>query len=400
MRLSRACAALLCLAWFPAVATAALDPTDALQFQVNVGVMHDNNLFRIPDADPRIFGINPENKSDTSFTKGAGIKFDKSYSRQRVIAEANLNETTFDKNTNLDYSGYDGRLAWLWRVGNDWDGEASYRKRKTLGGFADQVFREKDLIETDYFRFLGSYQLDARWRLSAEFNREEQTHSAPGRRTLDADADTALFTAMYKTPADSAVGLQFQRTEREYVNFNVNNHRENRASLVASWRPTGLLKLDGYIGYVDVSHDQLTQRDFSGVAGRANALWEATGKVKVSAAAYRDIRLYQDVASSYIVADGIQISPVYTITSKVVMQGDFIYENHDFRGNPVVLLGVPQREDKVRVARIGIVYSPLRWMDLSLTYEAGDRKSNIFLNTISINSYDYQSWFAAAKILF
>src|SRR5262245_49710300 len=143
MRLVRTCV-VLCIACCPSLAMAAWDPTDVLQFNVNFGINHDNNLFRLPDnANPLLFNVDPAKKSDTAFTKGVGIKFDKPVSLQRFIAEWNVSETTFDKNTDLDYSAQDGRFSWLWRVGNDFDGDATYRKRKTLGGFADQGRREK-----------------------------------------------------------------------------------------------------------------------------------------------------------------------------------------------------------------------------------------------------------------
>lgn len=121
----------------PVVAVAAFDPTDTVQIQASAGYVRDSNLFRLPDVDPRFFGINPENKADTVLIKGIGLKFDKLISRQRIIAEANLNETTYDKNTNLDFFGGDGRAAWLWQVGNLWSGDLTFRKRRQLGGFAD-----------------------------------------------------------------------------------------------------------------------------------------------------------------------------------------------------------------------------------------------------------------------
>lgn len=377
----------------PAAGLAAFDPTDIIRVHVNVEFMRDNNLFRLPDGvDPRAFGIAPENKSDTAFTKGVGLKLDKTISRQRLLADVNISETTFDDNTDLDHVGHEGRLAWLWRVGDDWDGELSFRKRRTLGGFADQFLREKDLLDTEYYQGAGGYQLDARWRVNAELNYEDQSHSSVNRRGLDFDARTGGLGVTYRTPADNSVGLQARRTDRSYPNrfdprFS-NNHTEDRLTAIGIWKPTGLLRLDAQAGYVDVSHDEVPARDFSGNTWRLGALWEATGKVRLNVVGFKDVRLYEDLATNYIVVHGFNVTPTWALTAKVNLQGDLVYEKREFRPQSL-------REDKYRLARLAITYAPLRNVDLSLSYEAGERRSNSFLNT-----YDYQAWFGTAKVSF
>ena len=396
MRLQCVCGLVLFACW-PTLSVAAFDPTDAFQIFANIGVTHDNNLFRLPDN--ALFGVDPDKKSDTLFTKGVGFKVDKELSRQRLMADANLYQTTFDKNSELDYTGYDGRLAWLWRVGNDWDGEASYRKKKALGGFSDELLKAKDLIETEYYLFNGGYQFGARWRLGAELTKEDQEHSADNQRRLDLDAKAAAVNLTYRTPADNSIVLQARRTDRDYPFLFVNDHREDRITTTGTWRLSGLLRLEGQLGHVDVSHDQAVIRDFSGYTWRAGGVWDATGKVRLSLTGYKDIRLYEDRATSYIVAHGFNVTPIYAITAKINLQGLFIWERRDFRGvgDPNFVVG-SQREDIFRLGRVALTYQPLRFVDLSLSFESGDRSSNVVFNNISINSYDYQAWLATAKI--
>lgn len=400
--LARRLRALLCAACWPSAALAAFDPTDVVQIQASVGYSHDNNLFRLPDLDPRFFGINPDNKADKALIKGVGLKFDKLVSRQRLIAEANLNETTYDKNTNLDFFGGDGRVAWMWQVGNLWSGEASYRKRRTLGGFADFQQNVQDLIDTDTYTLTGGYQLHPRWRIAAELIEIDSIHSAPVRQTLDYNAHSAGLQLTYRTPAENSIGLQVRRTDRSYPNRATaglvtidNGHRESRLNAVAVWRFSGALRLDAQFGHVDVQHDRLSQRDFSGVTWRAAATWDPTGKLRVNLNGSKDIRLYEDIATSYIVVNSVGLSPVYAITSKLFVQGDFNYEKRDYRGDPGFFLGLTNREDNNRLARLTLNYSPIRNLDLSLSYETGDRKS-----TSNLNSFEYQSWFGTVRVSF
>jgi len=394
--------AFFCAACWPSAALAAFDSTDVVQIQATIGYSQDNNLFRLPDFDPRFFGINPSNKADTALIKGVGLKFDKLASRQRLIADLNLSETTYDRNTNLDYFGGQGRLAWLWQLGNYWSGEASYGKRRQLGGFTDLQQNVQDLVDTDSYTLTGGYQLHPRWRVSAELNETDTVHSAPVRQSLDSSSHGVGLFVTYRTPSDNTLGVQARRTDRNFPNRATvgfvtidNGHKETRLNAVGGWRFSGALKLDAQLGHVDVQHDRLSIRDFSGVTWRAAATWEPTSKLRFNLNGAKDIRLYEDIATSYIVVNSVGLSPIYAMTSKFFVQGDFNFEKRDYRGDPGFVLGLTSREDNIRLARFTVGYTPIRNLDLSLSYEAGDRKS-----TNVLNSFEYQSWFGTVRLSF
>jgi exopolysaccharide biosynthesis operon protein EpsL len=391
---------LVLLTLAPRELLAALDPTDTIQIQTSATLLRDNNLFRLPDMDPRLFGIDPSDKADTVRVLGVGLKFDKLISRQRLIADVNLNDTKYHNNKNLDHNGGEGRLAWLWRVGNYWDGEIGYRKKRTLAGFADFVDRSaKDLVDMETKVVSAGYLFHPRWRIAAELSDQDSEHSASNRSSLDYEAKAALVSLTYRTPSDNSVALHVRRTDREYprrVSLVVDTgHVEDRVNAIAVWHPTGLLRLEGQVGYVDLRQDTFSVRDFSGTTWRAGATWDATGKFRLSAYASRDIRLYEDFETSYVVADAFGISPILAVTSKITLQGDFTYENRDFRGDPGFLLFPRSREDKVRTGRISLLYSPIRNVDIGLTYEVGERNSNIFGS-----DYDYKTWFGTLRLGF
>jgi exopolysaccharide biosynthesis operon protein EpsL len=394
--------ALACIAFASAAAQAAFDPTDTVQIHASVGYVRDSNLFRLPDIDPRLFGINPENKSDTALIKGVGLKFDKLVSRQRIIAEANFSENTYDKNTNLDFVGSDGRAAWLWQVGNYWSGDLSFRKRRQLGGFADLQQNIQDLVDTDSFSLSAGYRFHPRWRVVADLRDEETTHGAANRRTLNSEFKSAGLTLTYQTPADNTIGMEIRQADRAFPNRTTiglltfdNGHRETRVNAIVGWRMSGALRLDAQAGHIDVKHDQLSQRDFSGATWRAGATWDASGKVRVALNGSRDVRLYEDIVTSYIVANALSITPTYAITSKIIVQGDFSYERRDFRGDPGFVPGAVQREDNLRIGRLILSYTPVRNLDLSLSFDKGERRANLFTG-----NFEYRSWFGSIRASF
>ncbi len=386
----------------PAASLAALDPTDVIQIQATTSLIRDNNLFRLPDVDPTLFGIDPAKKADTARVLGVGIKVDKLVSRQRLVADLNLSETVYDKNDNLDFFGGNGRLAWLWQIGNYWSGEASYRKQRSLGGFSDFRQNVQDLIDTNIYSVSAGYQFHPRWRISADLTEQDSSHSALTRRSLDYSSSTIGADLRYRTPSQNSIGVQTRRIERTYPNRATvgfvavdNGHIESRVNAVAAWQFTGALKLDAQLGRVEVQHDQLARRDFSGITWRAGAIWDATSKLRLNLNSAKDVRLYEDLATSYIVVNSVGFSPVYALTPKIFLQGDFTYEKRDYRGDPGFLIVNINREDNIRVGRLGATYSPIRNIDFSLSYEAGSRKSTNF-----INSFDYRSWFGTVRIGF
>ena len=404
MRGSLRCA-LVCAGFYCTSAHAALDPTDVIKIEPSASLYHDNNLFRLPDVNPALFGIPADRTSDTIRTLGLGLTFDKTISRQRLLLETSFRDTKYDKNTNLDYFGGDGRATWFWQVGNYWNGEAGYRRRRELGGFDDFRLPVKDIIDTEGYGLSGGYLFHPRWRASVLADHQDITHSI--RRELDYTADMVGTELRYTTPSENALGLQWRRTDREYPNvptiqqFTLNDaHRETRLNAVALWQITGQVKLDAQVGHADVKHDFQPQRDFSGVTWRAAATWDTTGKIRLNAYTFRDLRLYIDNVSSFQVVDAVGFSPVYAITSKVVLRGDFSFEKRDYRGDPGFVLLNVDREDNVRVGRLGVTYTPIRNVELSLSYENGDRRSRSQLPTASLNNYDYEAWFGMIKLGF
>src|SRR5690606_20055098 len=156
-----------------------------------------------------------------------------------------------------------------------------------------------------------------------------------------------------------------------------------------------ILRVDARLGRVEVEHEQLSVRDFSGVTWRAGATWDATSKLRLGVNSAKDVRLYEDIATSYLVVNSIGITPSYAITSKLLLQGELSHGNRDYRGDPGFLLLPRDREDKLRIARLALSYQPIRNIDLSLSFESGERRSNVFLN-----SFEYRTWFGSVRVGF
>ncbi len=400
--------ALFCAACFPAIALAAFDETDVTQIETSASILRDDNLYRLPDLDPALMAllfptIPPERQSDTVKMMSLGLKLSKPISRQKVLLDLSVTESRYDNNPGLDNTGYNGRAALLWQLGNYWDGEVGYRRRRYLAGFADSRFLAKDLITAEHAIVTGGYRFHPRWRIAAELSTRSLEHSAPERRTINFESDGGAVSVTYRTPSDNSIGLEVRHNKGEYPNRQVNglslfdnNFTENEANALVTWRLTGAMKLDATLGWTERNHDTLSARDFSGGTGKATATWDATGKFRIVLTGNRDIRSFEDTQTSYVLLNSVSLSPMWAILPKVMLQGDFIYETREYLGDPLAAVrDIPIREDTLKTARLGVTYSPFRYVDLGVTYERGERRSNRFAT-----DFDYQSWFGTLRLRF
>ncbi len=147
----------------------------------------------------------------------------------------------------------------------------------------------------------------------------DSTHSAATRSSLDFAGRTVGAEIRYRTPKLSWLALQARRTDRNYPNREVfgfttvdNGHREFRLNTVASWQYSGTTKIDARVGHVDLRHDQLAVRHFSGVTWQVGTQWDATPKLRLRLGlkTSKDIRLYEDITTSYIVEHSIGLDPI------------------------------------------------------------------------------------------
>jgi exopolysaccharide biosynthesis operon protein EpsL len=397
--------ALLCTACWPALALGAFDPTDAVQIEASAAISRDDNLYRLPDVDPRIFGISPEQRSDTVRSLGIGLKFDKEYSRQHVIADLKLTDTKYDDNPQLDSTGYNGSVLWDWQIGNNWDGKLSARRRKYQASFTstDRRLTTKDLITVTSYSASGGYLFHPRWRIGGGIYSQEYTHSESTRRTSDLESTGAVISLSYRTPSANSIGVELRRNEGEYPNRQLgafavfdNNYTENEANAVVAWRLSGATLFNGTIGWTERRHDNFSARDFSGVTGRLSSTWEPTGKLRLTVTGIRDIRTLEDVTANYVLVNSVSVSPAWAVTSKIVLQATLIREEREYLGDPgIVVTDLQTREETLKTASIGVTYSPLRYLDLTLSYQRGDRRSNR-----PLNDFDYESWFGSLRLKF
>ena len=354
-------------------ATAAqANPEDAWNATAGINVMHDSNLFRRPS--------NAE-MSDTIIATSAGLKVDKPYSLQRFQVDANLTDYRFNRNDQLNYLGKDARAAWLWALTPQLHGNLSANYLQAQNSFIDYAGTQKNLRTSKGYRFDAEWEAVGRWRLVGGVNQTQYTNSQIYLAEGDYKATAAEYGVRYVMPSGSHVTVMGRNTVGEYenrvvspVNLIDSGFSQRDAEVKVGWVATGKSQLNGRLGYINREHDNYAVRDFKGVVGSLDYVWNSGGKLRFTVGVRQDLVSYQSFESSYYEVRGWQAMPTWQISEHMALRGRYSRDSRDFQGaiNPAL----SGREDTLSQAMLAVDWMPYRSVVVSTFVQRDTRNSN------------------------
>lgn len=363
---------------------------DTLQLFLTYSLSQDSNIYRTASNE----------QSDVYHMLGAGLLFDWKQSRQQITGRLSANTTRFAEQSELDFDGYDGQAQWNWQLGNRLSGQLGYAASRSLGSFVDYtgglvpntVDRSRKFVN-------GSYLFHPRWRVNGMLDSDTLEYGAVSQQASNRTLDAGEIGVDYLTPKGSRLGLFARKTDGKYPNRQVvllstvdNSFEQQDFGLRAYWAYDGKLTLSGRAGQTRRKHDEVPERDFTGITGRIDATWKVTEKLRIGSAIYRDIGAVDDVYANYSVNDGIRFTPSWQISSRFQLDAKAYVERRSFEGDPF-LIGI-EREDDAHGFGLTLSYQPRDWANLGVSWESGSRESNLE------NDYSYQFFSLSAQLVF
>ncbi|MCC6472324.1 MAG: outer membrane beta-barrel protein, partial [Burkholderiales bacterium] len=364
--------------------------------QLSYALQRDDNIYRLPSGiDSSVFGIDAARKADTVSRASVELRLDKALGRQRALVNASVEHNSYRNNPNLDHPSGNLRASWRWVVGNLWDGDASFRRQRFLSGFADIRTTQKNLVDQETAGLSARHRFHPRWNASGSLEDSRRRNSQANLQHLDLHTFATTVGVNYVTPADNTAGLRLRLTHGEYPNrtaagpaLRTLDYDERELSGVVDVRLSGRSSLDARLGFTERRNRQATGRDYSGVTARGRYHWRPTGKIEINTSMYREIRTWENITTSYILATGIEFGPTWALSDKVRLLAGLNYETRRFLGDPgAAPVPADQRVDHVALARIGSVYTPHRNVALEISYEQGRRSSNV-----TFQDFDYRAF--------
>ena len=367
---------------------------------------YDDNLFRQAENEAISIdgGIKRGPQAESYNVLALGANVDWRVSRQRVLARATKSLVRYSNFNTLDYDGSDYLAQWNWQLGNYWNGQVGATKTLSQSSFADlnstSVLNNQRTIETAFAT--ANWQFHPRWAIGGGLNEVKASNSDFRQRTNDFTEKSEELNLTWRTPKGTSLRTQLRVADAEYPNreFSTvdNSYSQQELNVYAVLPYSGLLRLQGRLGYLKREHQNVSQRNFSGFTGRGTADYSPTGKTLLSLSLYRELGAVSEISSSYRLTTGINVNAVWSITSKISLRGGLSDEKAEFQGDPgFVLSNAPIREDKIQNASLSMNYQPIRSTVFGLGMQTGRRESNTL---IPDNDYKFNTIFANVRVDF
>jgi exopolysaccharide biosynthesis operon protein EpsL len=375
-------------------APAAGQASDKLSAFVEERVTHDDNVFRLSKDANASAVVGSPSRADTLFTTSAGLNLDLPISRQRLLGSLTLSHTHYDRFSNLDFDGHDLRTAWQWQAGDSARGELGYSDVSALASFAYLAGTAPDRIGLRQAYASGAWMLNPYLRLKSGVTRLEQSNSDPARQVNDAEITGADASASFVSRAGNSIGIgvraeegRFPRLQPVGATLVDNAYRQVGAGFFGEWASGGgTTRLSARAEQVERRYEQLPQRDFDGLVGRAELSWHPPGKASLSLVAQRDISPYEYVRSSLVLVEGAALRPVLRLTERLELSASLDYARREYHGDPAQALGLAAgRVDHVHGASALLAWRPARSLLLQLSAMHEQRRANIPLGDYVVN---------------
>ena len=370
-----ACLFLLIFATLLTSLTAHADSADPINFIAGISRQHDDNLFRLPSSE----------QSDNITMAYAGVRLDKQYSMQRFKADFTLTAYRYQKYDVLDFDAKDYKGAWLWRLTPYLSGTLSADRKEQLTTFEDyrnfSVVTVQNIRTTETQHFEADFSPHGVWHLLGGVTRSTQNNSETFNAEDSFTMNSADLGVKYDFRSGSSITLMGHERRGTYEDRKLNSAAlfdtrfdESEAEAKLSWLISGKSQLNARAAYVSRDHDNFSQRDYSGVAGRVDYRWTPTGKLSLTLSASSDLSSYQTDYSSYTRNNTLSISPAYAVSDKVTLRAAASISERSFLGD----VGLPSNErvDTSKSLSLGVDWQPLRSVSVGASLARTSRDSN------------------------
>lgn len=368
------------------------DDGDALNFRFSQGVRYESNLYRLADDEAA-----PEGKRhDTVSETGVGLKFDRRYSRQRLLADVNLTSARHAIHSDLDHDSPDALLSWEWGYGKRWTGVLSHLHRERLTAFDEAGGTARNL--NLYRRSLAAadYWWHPRWAVGVGLARTQSRFDEDVGDAAEFDAETVDVNLTYRPPTGNRAVLTLRDTDGRYPNRlplpgSIRDYRQQEVRLGGEWQVSGATRFSGFVGQTRVEYALAPERDFSGTIGRLGVVWNATAKTAVALSVRREVGAQQDAAANYAITEAVTLAPSWAVSDKVVLGAGLEWRRRDYGGDPVSEDdGTTQAKAADGSYRYGLraEYRPLQALSLAVSLQRQVRDGSNALSAYAADSAD------------
>ena len=367
---------------------------------VSGALTYDDNIFRFSSPQQAKVVLGSSAMSDVITREEAGVAVMVTPGRQKLSLDMSLNRSQFNRFSFLNNSGLDGKAAWNWQLGSRLNGELSFSRTESMAGFTEirNPVLNMRTLDTQLARL--NWEVSPGWTVDVLRRKLTQENALSLYRTLDYENVTYEAGVQYLSGLGNQLGATVSNVDIAYAQrarpspgatISDDNNQKNLA-LDGVWWATAKIRLTGHLGFYHRSYEDLPQRNSSGDNKRMAVDWTPTGKIMLNAAVWQESTGLADLAGTFVNTEGWSVSPAWTVTSKILLRGDFQKDTRAYEGGAASAV---QRADDSRKAGISLIYNPLPRIQAMGSWQSERRKSNQ-----ALWSYDDQTIMTNVKIDF
>ena len=189
-----------------------------LRFRASTALVHDSNLFRLSSLANVQALLGRSSAAETISVIGFGVNYDKSYSLQRVEFDMGLNKYNYQNFSYLDFTAINYNATWNWAYTPALQGKLTTSRNQTLNNFSDfQGFNQRNVRADTSTRLDATYELDARWRVSAGLGQSARNNSIQTTQESDFRQTSVDAGVRYVLASGSSIGYQLRSSGGTYT---------------------------------------------------------------------------------------------------------------------------------------------------------------------------------------
>lgn len=374
-------------------ASVAAPGDEGFDIMAGLGYFHDDNLFRLPDDQPGFEG----QRSDSARQAHAGLVFNKTYSRQKLYAQAKVTKVAFDHFDQLDYDGKEVQARWNWQLGNRFEGVLGANYEQTLAPYTDFRSNERNLREHRRQYFDGAWRFHPSWRARTAASHDKYEYELLVQRFNNRTEDAYEVGVDYLPRSGSTVGLVARKIKGKYDNRSIlggqsldESFDQDELKARINWIASGSTTVQVLAGHARRTYKARSERDASGFNGRITATHQPRGKMRYTAAAWREFSAVESNIISYSLNRGASVGATWDASAKIRVDANASYEKRAYNAR-VLLNSAQDLDDSLKQASLSATWSPRRTVALTAALARQERSGSPFLglgrfkaNTVSV----------------
>jgi exopolysaccharide biosynthesis operon protein EpsL len=374
--------ALLMGGLFSGPAAAAL--SDTIHPFASVTYSHEDNLLRLSDD----VALPPGQQRDDNLRSAvAGVQLERPIGRQVLTGQAKVSRVTFSHYDQLNYNGQDFNAALQWHLFEHLDGHLGGSYSQTLTPFTDFHSSERNLRTQRGEYVDGAWRFHPSWQVRGGFTRNKFAYDLLSQQYNDRTEDLSEIGVDYLSSTSSRIGLVSRELRGRYPNQRSigsiaidDGYKQHEIKLNIFWYLGETTQVQVLAGRAKREHRFYTVRDTSGVNGRVTANWNPTGKLRFSAAAWREFSAVESSIVSSSLNKGASLNAIWNTSAKIAVNGALRRDKRDFSAAGGIALPL-DLTDTIRTTSVGLTYNPVRVLQFGLNAFRENRSGSPFIGS-------------------